>query len=78
MEKTLIAKLRASLTLLNSPVRNSCFCVPPLWCVVEPYESGEEETMETLVAADSLLNMECSDALSLEHYSESTHEQTRS
>lgn len=32
--------------------------------------------METLVAADSLLNMECPDALSLEHYSESTHEQT--
>ncbi|GLD51362.1 ETS-related transcription factor Elf-1-like isoform X1 [Lates japonicus] len=38
---------------------------------VEPCESGEEETMETLVAADSLLNMDCSDTLSLEqHYSE--------
>ncbi|XP_071346403.1 ETS-related transcription factor Elf-1-like isoform X1 [Trachinotus anak] len=38
---------------------------------VEPCESGEEETMETLVAADSLLNMDCSDTLSLEqHYSQ--------
>ncbi|KAG7227329.1 hypothetical protein INR49_000333 [Caranx melampygus] len=36
---------------------------------VEQCESGEEETMETLVAADSLLNMDCSDTLSLEqHY----------
>ncbi|XP_074506557.1 ETS-related transcription factor Elf-1-like [Sebastes fasciatus] len=37
---------------------------------VEPYDSGEEETMETLVAADSLLNMDCPDILSLEHYSQ--------
>ncbi|XP_022610973.1 ETS-related transcription factor Elf-1-like isoform X1 [Seriola dumerili] len=38
---------------------------------VELCESGEEETMETLVAADSLLNMDCSDTLSLEqHYSQ--------
>ncbi|XP_026229906.1 ETS-related transcription factor Elf-1-like isoform X2 [Anabas testudineus] len=38
---------------------------------MEPCESGEEETMETLVAADSLLNMDCPDALSLEqHYSQ--------
>uniref|UniRef100_A0A3Q2PVR0 ETS-related transcription factor Elf-1-like n=2 Tax=Fundulus heteroclitus TaxID=8078 RepID=A0A3Q2PVR0_FUNHE len=38
---------------------------------VEPCESGEEETMETLVAADSLLNMDCIDTLSLEqHYSQ--------
>ncbi|XP_028283918.1 ETS-related transcription factor Elf-1-like isoform X2 [Parambassis ranga] len=38
---------------------------------MEPCESGEEETMETLVAADSLLNMDCADALSLEqHYSQ--------
>ena len=42
-----------------------------LWSVVEPCESGEEETMETLVAADSLLNMDCPDTLSLEqHYCE--------
>lgn len=38
---------------------------------VDPCESGEEETMETLVAADSLLNMECPDTLSLEqHYTQ--------
>ncbi|XP_029309813.1 ETS-related transcription factor Elf-1-like isoform X2 [Cottoperca gobio] len=37
---------------------------------MEQYESGEEETMETLVAADSLLNMDCPDTLSLEHYSQ--------
>uniref|UniRef100_A0A3B4F2F9 ETS-related transcription factor Elf-1-like n=1 Tax=Pundamilia nyererei TaxID=303518 RepID=A0A3B4F2F9_9CICH len=37
---------------------------------VEPCESGEEETMETLVSPDSLLNMECADTLSLEHYSQ--------
>ncbi|XP_072219291.1 ETS-related transcription factor Elf-1-like isoform X1 [Leuresthes tenuis] len=38
---------------------------------VELCESGEEETMETLVAADSLLNMDCADTLSLEqHYSQ--------
>ncbi|XP_063318904.1 ETS-related transcription factor Elf-1-like isoform X2 [Pelmatolapia mariae] len=37
---------------------------------MEPCESGEEETMETLVSPDSLLNMECADALSLEHYSQ--------
>lgn len=37
---------------------------------VEPCESGEEETMETLVAADSLLNMDCPDTLSLEQYSQ--------
>ncbi|XP_023153999.1 ETS-related transcription factor Elf-1-like isoform X2 [Amphiprion ocellaris] len=37
---------------------------------MEPYESGEEETMETLVAADSLLNMDCADTLSMEHYSQ--------
>uniref|UniRef100_A0A096M5R8 ETS-related transcription factor Elf-1-like n=1 Tax=Poecilia formosa TaxID=48698 RepID=A0A096M5R8_POEFO len=36
---------------------------------LEPCESGEEETMETLVAADSLLDMDCVDTLSLEqHY----------
>lgn len=38
---------------------------------VEACESGEEETMETLVAAESLLNMDCADSLSLEeHYSQ--------
>ncbi|XP_047224290.1 ETS-related transcription factor Elf-1-like isoform X1 [Girardinichthys multiradiatus] len=38
---------------------------------VEPCESGEEETMENLIAADSLLNMDCVDTLSLEqHYSQ--------
>ncbi|KAM6990018.1 ETS-related transcription factor Elf-1-like isoform 1-T1 [Tautogolabrus adspersus] len=38
---------------------------------MEPCDSGEEETMETLVAADSLLNMDCPDSLSLEqHYSQ--------
>ncbi|XP_005943240.1 ETS-related transcription factor Elf-1 isoform X1 [Haplochromis burtoni] len=37
---------------------------------VEPCESGEEESMETLVSPDSLLNMECADTLSLEHYSQ--------
>ncbi|CAG5897090.1 unnamed protein product [Menidia menidia] len=38
---------------------------------VEPCESGEEEIMETLVAADSLLNMDCADTLSLEqHYAQ--------
>ncbi|XP_035491773.1 ETS-related transcription factor Elf-1 isoform X1 [Scophthalmus maximus] len=38
---------------------------------MEPCESGEEETMETLVAADSLLNIDCTDTLSLEqHYSQ--------
>lgn len=39
---------------------------------VEPCENEENETMETLVAADSLLSMECPDTcpLSLEqHYS---------
>lgn len=46
----------------------------PLWFVVEPCENEENETMETLVAADSLLNMECPDTLSLEqHYSKPTH-----
>ncbi|XP_028329355.1 ETS-related transcription factor Elf-1-like isoform X2 [Gouania willdenowi] len=33
---------------------------------MEPCENGEEETMETLVAAHSILNMDCADALSLE------------
>ncbi|KAM4604837.1 ETS-related transcription factor Elf-1-like isoform 2-T2 [Polymixia lowei] len=39
---------------------------------MEACESGEEETMETLVAADSLLNMDSPDTLSLEqqHYSQ--------
>nr|XP_061794894.1 ETS-related transcription factor Elf-1-like [Nerophis lumbriciformis] len=37
---------------------------------VEPCESGDEENMETLVAADSLLDMDCPDTLSLEHYSQ--------
>lgn len=38
---------------------------------VEACESGEDETMETLVAAESLLNMDCADTLSLEeHYSQ--------
>ncbi|XP_070775129.1 ETS-related transcription factor Elf-1-like isoform X2 [Enoplosus armatus] len=37
---------------------------------MEPCESGEEETMETLVAADSLLNMDCPDTFSLEQYSQ--------
>uniref|UniRef100_A0A8C2ZS94 ETS domain-containing protein n=1 Tax=Cyclopterus lumpus TaxID=8103 RepID=A0A8C2ZS94_CYCLU len=37
---------------------------------VEQCESGEEEIMETLVAADSLLNMDCPDTLSLELYSQ--------
>ncbi|XP_041848885.1 ETS-related transcription factor Elf-1-like isoform X2 [Melanotaenia boesemani] len=42
-----------------------------LWEVkMEPCDSGEEETMETLVAADSF-NMDCADTLSLEqHYSQ--------
>ncbi|XP_049603065.1 ETS-related transcription factor Elf-1 isoform X1 [Syngnathus scovelli] len=35
---------------------------------VEPCESGDDETMETLVAADSLLDLDCPDTLSLEHY----------
>lgn len=39
---------------------------------MEQYESGEEETMETLVAADLLLNMDCPDTLSLEHYCKHT------
>ncbi|XP_061652882.1 ETS-related transcription factor Elf-1-like isoform X3 [Phyllopteryx taeniolatus] len=38
--------------------------------VEEPTESGDEETMETLVAADSLLDLDCPDTLSLEHYSQ--------
>uniref|UniRef100_UPI0037E8363C ETS-related transcription factor Elf-1-like n=1 Tax=Semicossyphus pulcher TaxID=241346 RepID=UPI0037E8363C len=37
---------------------------------VEPCESGEEETMETLVAADSLLNMDCADLSLEQHYSQ--------
>ncbi|XP_061587322.1 ETS-related transcription factor Elf-1-like isoform X2 [Cololabis saira] len=38
---------------------------------MEPCDNGEEETMETLVAADSLLSMDCDDGLSLEqHYSQ--------
>ncbi|XP_008275914.1 ETS-related transcription factor Elf-1-like isoform X2 [Stegastes partitus] len=37
---------------------------------METCESGEEEIMETLVAADSLLNMDCADTLSMEHYSQ--------
>ncbi|XP_077411955.1 ETS-related transcription factor Elf-1-like isoform X2 [Vanacampus margaritifer] len=37
---------------------------------MEPCESGDEETMETLVAADSLLDLDCPDTLSLEHYSQ--------
>uniref|UniRef100_A0A3Q1GT13 ETS-related transcription factor Elf-1-like n=1 Tax=Acanthochromis polyacanthus TaxID=80966 RepID=A0A3Q1GT13_9TELE len=44
--------------------------LPFVRSAVEPYESGEEETMETLVAADSLLNMDCTDTLSMEHYSQ--------
>uniref|UniRef100_A0A3B4TL42 ETS-related transcription factor Elf-1-like n=1 Tax=Seriola dumerili TaxID=41447 RepID=A0A3B4TL42_SERDU len=48
-----------------------CVLLPSLCSAVELCESGEEETMETLVAADSLLNMDCSDTLSLEqHYSQ--------
>lgn len=50
-----------------------CFSLllPSLWSIVEPCDSGEEETMETLVAADSLLNMDCPETLSLEqHYSQ--------
>ncbi|XP_034559860.1 ETS-related transcription factor Elf-1-like isoform X2 [Notolabrus celidotus] len=44
---------------------------PVLGIKMEPCESGEEETMETLVAADSLLNLDCPDSLSLEqHYSQ--------
>ncbi|KAM9323268.1 ETS-related transcription factor Elf-1-like isoform 2-T2 [Pholidichthys leucotaenia] len=35
---------------------------------MEPCQSGEEETMETLVPADALLNMECADMLSLEQH----------
>ncbi|CAJ1071643.1 ETS-related transcription factor Elf-1-like isoform X2 [Xyrichtys novacula] len=46
-------------------------CSSVLGVKMEPCESGEEETMETLVAADSLLNMDCPDSLSLEqHYSQ--------
>ncbi|KAF6718440.1 ETS-related transcription factor Elf-1 [Oryzias melastigma] len=38
---------------------------------VEPTDSGEEEIMENLVAANSLLNMDCADTLSLDqHYSQ--------
>ncbi|XP_054612578.1 ETS-related transcription factor Elf-1-like isoform X2 [Dunckerocampus dactyliophorus] len=38
---------------------------------MEPCESGDDETMETLIAADSLLDLDCSDTLSLEqHYSQ--------
>ncbi|XP_077471577.1 ETS-related transcription factor Elf-1-like isoform X2 [Stigmatopora argus] len=37
---------------------------------VEPCESGDEETMETIVAADSLLDMDCPDTFSLEHFSQ--------
>ncbi|XP_032386790.1 ETS-related transcription factor Elf-1 isoform X2 [Etheostoma spectabile] len=43
---------------------------PVLGIKMEQCESGEEETMETLVAADSLLNMDYTDTLSLEHYSQ--------
>ncbi|XP_054452625.1 ETS-related transcription factor Elf-1-like isoform X2 [Anoplopoma fimbria] len=43
---------------------------PMLGIKMEQCESGEEETMETLVSADSLLNMDCPDTLSLEHYSQ--------
>lgn len=47
-------------------------CFSPMQGIkMEPCESGEEETMETLVAADSLLNMDCPETLSLEqHYSQ--------
>lgn len=50
-----------------------CMLLPFLWSAVEQCESGEEETMETLVAADSLLNMDYPDTLSLEHYCKHTH-----
>lgn len=45
---------------------------------VEGSESGDEETMETLVAAETLLNMDSPDSLSLDqqHYSE-THTHTQ-
>uniref|UniRef100_A0A3B3BV55 ETS domain-containing protein n=1 Tax=Oryzias melastigma TaxID=30732 RepID=A0A3B3BV55_ORYME len=37
----------------------------------QPTDSGEEEIMENLVAANSLLNMDCADTLSLDqHYSQ--------
>lgn len=43
--------------------------LPPLCSTVEPTDSGEEEIMENLVAANSLLNMDCADTLSLDqHY----------
>lgn len=55
---------------MNVAVPLLCFCVSS----VEPYENGEEETMETLVAADSFLNMDCDDTLSLEqHYCKHTY-----
>ncbi|XP_061747288.1 ETS-related transcription factor Elf-1-like isoform X2 [Nerophis ophidion] len=38
---------------------------------MEPCESGDEETMETLIAADSFLDLDCPDTLTLEqHYSQ--------
>ncbi len=60
------------------PLAQNCFCMllPPLWPAVEQCESGEEETMETLVAADSLLNIDCPDTLSLEQYCKHTHTHT--
>ncbi|MEQ2160719.1 hypothetical protein GOODEAATRI_002325 [Goodea atripinnis] len=58
----------------SAPLSQSVFALTLLWSVVEPCESGEEETMETLIAADSLLNMDCVDTLSLEqHYCKPTH-----
>ncbi|RVE61573.1 hypothetical protein OJAV_G00171960 [Oryzias javanicus] len=47
-------------------------CSPPLLGTeMEPTDSGEEEIMENLVAANSLLNMDCDDTLSLDqHYSQ--------
>lgn len=53
-----------------------CFSALLPSSAVEQCESGEEETMETLVAADSLLNMDCPDTLSLEHYCKHTHTHT--
>ncbi|XP_077581335.1 ETS-related transcription factor Elf-1-like isoform X9 [Stigmatopora nigra] len=35
---------------------------------LEPCESGDKKTMETIVAADSLLDRDCPDTLSLEHF----------
>lgn len=63
--------VKLNIFLLRPPL--FCMFLSTLWTAVEQCESGEEETMETLVAADSLLNMDCPDTLSLEHYCKHRH-----